>query len=42
MPGVLLFLFGIQGWIPAIGHTMAAFTLPFVAHFWSVSTELFL
>jgi peptidoglycan/LPS O-acetylase OafA/YrhL len=41
-PGEMLFLVGIQGWIPAIGHTMAAFTLPLVAHLWSVSTEIFL
>jgi peptidoglycan/LPS O-acetylase OafA/YrhL len=42
VPGALFFLVGIQGWIPAIGHTMAAFTLPLVAHLWSVSTEIFL
>jgi peptidoglycan/LPS O-acetylase OafA/YrhL len=40
--GTLLFLVGVQAWIPAIGHTMAAFTLPLVAHLWSVSTEMFL
>jgi peptidoglycan/LPS O-acetylase OafA/YrhL len=42
VPGALLFLVGIQGWIPAVGQTMAAFTLPLVAHLWSVSTEMFL
>ena len=42
VPGALLFLVGIQGWIPAVGRTMAAFTLPTVAHLWSVSTEMFL
>lgn len=40
--GTILFLFGVQGWIPAIGNTMAAFTLPLVAHLWSVSAEIFL
>jgi peptidoglycan/LPS O-acetylase OafA/YrhL len=42
VPGALLFLFGIQGWIPAVGNTMATFTLPTVAHYWSISTEMFL
>lgn len=42
VPGALLFLVGIQGWIPALGNTMATFTLPTVAHYWSVSTEIFL
>src|SRR4051794_22813860 len=42
IPGALLFLFGIQGWVPAVNHTMATFTLPIIAHYWSVSTEMFL